>query len=69
MKSLKTKKNVEIKDQFHSTIRSVLTGQYSGRRGYRDISAPEDDSSSYDLEKYVVEGGAPSFGLEYFEFD
>ena len=33
------------------------TSKFSGRRGYRDVVAPENDSSDYDLEKHVMNGG------------
>ena len=42
--------------------------KYSGRRGYRDIANPGDDSSDYDLDKHATRGNQPAFGFPIFYF-
>ena len=35
----------------------------SGRRGYRDIAAPSEESSEFDLKKHAEIGNQPAFGF------
>jgi len=41
---------------------------YSGRRGYREIAYPENDSSDFDLDSHAKSGKQPAFGFPNFCF-